>query len=288
MDKIKELEINKLLALLLVTIVMTSCNKYEVLETYSDGSIKLKCQMDGGDRNGECIQYYPNDQIEFVANYESNILNGKSIFYHSNGQLNWEVSFNHGIKSGEIEYYDSLGRLYQVSNFYNNELHGETYSFYANQNLESTMNYSMGQLDGEFRSFYDNGNIKSKSIFENGINKYYIIYDSTGVEIEHGIKYALNYKPEQDSLEVIITINEATNDAYGFRLLNFDETKQEITHIVKEIYSNNDTLSFKLLYPKRKDKVIVKGILFGVNQVDDENGVIESKIQIDREIQLPG
>lgn len=245
----------------LVLLGLCACDNYTVTDKFPDGSVKEKCELINGKRNGTCVEYFADGSRQSVCSYTNDVLDGDCKFYHRNGSVHWTTNFSNGHKNGLIDYYDSLGRKYQSSTFKNSELDGISIAYYNDGSIKDRMTYKNGKLNGVFESFYKNGKIDTRADFQNGHKEDYTTYDSLGKEIEHLIKYEVQYNLKKDLLDIKIL-----NPLYDVMVLKVvDNDGNEI--------NRHSSLNYQLQVKITTDTL--KAYLLDIDTLNNGQGVVK-------------
>jgi len=97
----QEVSIEKNIFLLIVIIVLASCQKDKKVTYYSNGEIHKEYEIKDGVPNGIYKIYYPNGNLQSHSILENNILNGESIYYYENGNIKLKGDYKNGLKIGK-------------------------------------------------------------------------------------------------------------------------------------------------------------------------------------------
>ena len=174
----------KVLFLLLMLTVLSSCND-DVQKSYWDnGKLKSELRYADGKLNGECVWYYPNGQQWMRVNYVDDIKDGVVLTYAENGKLTAEEYYTGGKLNGPFKKWYDNGQLFQDGQY-------------------------ADMMDGLWLIFYPEGQLSARAQFDKGRGKQ-IGYSEEGiimVEInyldnqKHGQE--IHYAPDGTILEII-------------------------------------------------------------------------------------
>jgi len=110
----------KFLSLLIVIIIIFSCEEKDVVkEYYPNGMLKVKVEVDKeGIQNGLYEGYYDTGEIEQKMNYVNGKIVDTVFYYHKNGKVREEgVLYNNDLKIDWWSFYDSHGVLKNKSEY---------------------------------------------------------------------------------------------------------------------------------------------------------------------------
>ncbi|MFB6344059.1 toxin-antitoxin system YwqK family antitoxin [Saccharicrinis sp. FJH62] len=188
---------NKILTLIIIFLVVTSCTRDGHYESYYDLK-KQHLQVEGyyvkNQKHGTWRFWYKDGKPECVETYEYGKLNGLRMYYHENGVLKDSTNYKndhpiglskHWYESGIVSYiteYDSDGHMQGDSKtwYVNGQLHqegqmkktrmdGKFIDYYKNGQIEKIHSYKVGTREDEWIYFNENGDTLKKEYYDNGV-----------------------------------------------------------------------------------------------------------------------
>ena len=93
------------------TVVFCSGIHQDVIQFYSNYTVRSTERLTNNARNGRVIFYFPNGNIQVEANFVDGQEDGPYIVYHDNGIPFYQGNYEHGKRTGIWEFYDKEGNL---------------------------------------------------------------------------------------------------------------------------------------------------------------------------------
>lgn len=177
----KFLTMNKFcwLLVLVVLLVLSSCNK-DVRKSYWDnGKLKSELRYKGDKLNGESVWYTSDGKVMSRACYENDTLEGCYQWYYQNGVLEIECWYKHGLRDSICRSYSVKGNLASEDYYEKGKLNGESKKWYDNGQIFQEGQYIDGMMDGSWFIFYPSGALAGKAEYKMGTGRQ-ICYEESG------------------------------------------------------------------------------------------------------------
>ncbi|MCE7992159.1 MAG: hypothetical protein HEP71_09275 [Roseivirga sp.] len=274
----------------LICFLLSSCDSYEIIESYPSGQIKLKCQKSDGLIEGVCVSFYENGQVEFYSRYTQGERHGVSDFFHPNGVKHWSASFENGIKNGKIDYYDSMGVKYQSAQVKDNQLDGVNYEYYKDGTIKTKAMYTDGQLDGELLRYNDQGSTIYTARYKNGDIEDFKEYGSAGkLELEM-LKFSIGHDiSDTGEVELYIEVHNPQFDILLIEIFDYiDIPSDSVLNVQDEFFSVESLIKYPIIWPEGRESIELIGYIYDVDSLENgEGAVIKNEIdfyyKIDKE-----
>lgn len=101
------------------TVVFCSGIHQDVIQFYSNYTVRSTERLTHGVRNGRVLFYFPNGNPQVDANYADGVEEGPYIVYHDNGIPYYQGRYKQGKRTGIWEFYDEQGNLAYTRDFTN-------------------------------------------------------------------------------------------------------------------------------------------------------------------------
>lgn len=101
------------------TVVFCSGRHQDVIQFYSNYTVRSTERLTNGLRNGRVLFYFPNGNTQVDANYEEGVEEGPYVVFHENGIPYYQGKYSHGKRTGVWEFYDEQGNLAYTRDFTN-------------------------------------------------------------------------------------------------------------------------------------------------------------------------
>lgn len=102
------------------TVVFCSGIHQDVIQFYSNYTIRSTERLTNNARNGRVFFYFPNGNIQVEANFVDGQEDGPYIVYHDNGIPFYQGSYEQGKRTGIWEFYDKEGNLSHTMDYSKN------------------------------------------------------------------------------------------------------------------------------------------------------------------------
>ena len=99
------------------TVVFCSGANHDVVQFYSNYTVRSTERLVNGMREGRVVFYYPGGMIQTEAYFEHGVENGSYTVYQSNGIPYYRGQYTNGQRTGTWEFYDNEGNLAHTQNF---------------------------------------------------------------------------------------------------------------------------------------------------------------------------
>lgn len=93
------------------TVVFCSGKHQDVIQFYSNYTVRSTERLTDQKRSGRVFFYFPNGQIQVEANFVDGLQNGPYIVYRENGIPFYQGTYAEGKRIGIWEFYDENGDL---------------------------------------------------------------------------------------------------------------------------------------------------------------------------------
>ena len=93
------------------TVVFCSGPHQDVIQFYSNYTVRSTERLTEGQRNGRVFFYFPNGNVQVEATFVDGQEDGPYIVYHQNGIPFYQGNFTKGQRTGIWEFYDEQGNL---------------------------------------------------------------------------------------------------------------------------------------------------------------------------------
>jgi hypothetical protein len=114
-----------LFALLVCGFLCAASAAREVEETYPEGKIKLRYNVDAdGRKDGASTEYHENGKVKIRAEYRAGQLEGPYASFHDNGQPHVSAIYKQGKLDGEYTNRNAAGQLQTTASYKQGKLHG--------------------------------------------------------------------------------------------------------------------------------------------------------------------
>jgi len=192
------MNIIKLSALLIITIITASCNKhqkrgttypdgkpmeeFEVLETkegsfIKDGSYKtwypgaipqVAGEYSQGKKVGNWKEWHPNGQMKSSMNFKDDILDGTYVGWYEGGQKSVEGKYASDHFVGPLTLWYQNGQVSATGNFdEKGKKVGAHVGWYENGIKKEEVIYKAGRRDGQYSFWSDKGKLKVQAMYHN-------------------------------------------------------------------------------------------------------------------------
>lgn len=102
------------------TVVFCSGIHQDVIQFYSNFTVRSTERLTNNLRNGRVYFYFPNGHIQVEANFVDGVEEGTYIVYHDNGIPFYQGNYEHGKRTGIWEFYDKEGELTHTTDYSKN------------------------------------------------------------------------------------------------------------------------------------------------------------------------
>lgn len=99
------------------TVVFCSGANQDVIQFFSNFTVRSTERLTNGVRNGHIIFYYPGGKMQTEANFVNGVEEGEHIVYHENGVPYYRGMYSEGKRVGIWEFYDEDGELVETKEF---------------------------------------------------------------------------------------------------------------------------------------------------------------------------
>ncbi|MFT6215846.1 MAG: antitoxin component YwqK of YwqJK toxin-antitoxin module [Roseivirga sp.] len=262
-----------ILALLIIKIL--SNPDKTVGSYYEDGHIELECELSGGEKNGNCIKYFPSRVIEYVEHYQNGVLQGSAEYFHENGVLHWKHIYENGELDGLVQYYDSLGNEYLNANYLKSKLNGISHLYFPNGRIMQETNYKDGEREGLLIKYFENGNVKYKSEYSNGEVVRHTEYNFEGDIVDSLIEFDVE---ETGNDEVVVKVLNPMFDRMSLELFKTNIERDTILERIGLYYSDDFTITVDLEKSFFKNFGLA-GIILDIEKISTSNAVVKRRLE---------
>jgi antitoxin component YwqK of YwqJK toxin-antitoxin module len=216
------------ISLVIVTAILTSCDKHEKRETKHDnGQLKEQFsvleteggsfikdgdyktwfesgqqesigQFEDGKKQGNWKTWYKNGQMQSDLNYVQDTIDGKYIRWYENGQKLVEGTTKKTVDIGEYTSWYENGQMNSKFNYTDGRKEGLQVSWYDNGQKASEYTLVNGKIEGEFKNWGKDRKLITNRTLKNGIDpilpKKYKNKSGSTIEILQGDTFKLNYQ----------------------------------------------------------------------------------------------
>ncbi len=131
----------------------------EVVETYPDGSVRLRYETDDeGRAHGAFTEYYESGELRVVTKYRAGLRDGGYTEYFENGKIRVRSRYRADERTGNHSEYYENGRVRLSAMYRADVLNGDWIERYPNGDKKVEAEYEDGKLDGRSRA-WDEGEI---------------------------------------------------------------------------------------------------------------------------------
>lgn len=102
------------------TVVFCSDNNKDVIQFYSNFTVRSTERLVDEVRSGKVFFYFPNGQPQVEANFSNGLEDGPYIVYRDNGIPYYQGNYNQGKRIGIWEFYDEQGNLTHTMDYSKN------------------------------------------------------------------------------------------------------------------------------------------------------------------------
>lgn len=102
------------------TVVFCSGIDRDVIQFYSNYTVRSTERLVNGQRNGRVFFYFPNGNIQVEANFVDGKEEGTYTVYHDNGIPFYQGNYQNGKRTGIWEFYDKEGNLSHTTDYSQN------------------------------------------------------------------------------------------------------------------------------------------------------------------------
>jgi len=141
----------------------------EVIAYHSNGQLRFKYPIKGGQINGIGRIWYDDGTLECEEEYCNGRLSGVRRGWHKNGKLEIEVFYMHGLRHGICRIWYEDGTLRSTSSYVSGNLNGIWKIWHPNGILSWQCNYQNGRLHGVSRRWHISGDLRSTEVHVRGI-----------------------------------------------------------------------------------------------------------------------
>lgn len=99
------------------TVVFCSGSHKDVIQFYSNFTVRSTERLTNDVRNGRVFFYHPNGNTQVEANFSNGLEEGTYIVYRDNGIPYYQGTYKEGKRVGNWEFYDEQGNLAQTVNY---------------------------------------------------------------------------------------------------------------------------------------------------------------------------
>jgi antitoxin component YwqK of YwqJK toxin-antitoxin module len=99
------------------TVSFYSGNNQDVVQFYSNYTVRSTERLSSNMRQGKVYFYFPNGKIQVEANFADGLENGPYIVYHENGVPYYQGVYEQGKRVGIWEFYDKEGNLIEQKDY---------------------------------------------------------------------------------------------------------------------------------------------------------------------------
>ena len=121
-----------------------------------DGVLESEGTMEGKNRVGKWVYFYPEGEIMIEENYSNGALNGTYKSYYKTGKITEIINYKNGILHGSSKRYADNGNLLDDLNYEEGKLNGLANYYTVEGKIMYKGNYENDVKVGEWE-FYDNG-----------------------------------------------------------------------------------------------------------------------------------
>lgn len=152
---------------------------------YSNGLKSAEGIINKEGRHGEWKFYFVNGALKSIQNYENGTRKGTYEKYFPNGTLEIKYAFNdQGLSEGYYRNYYRNGDLFRQGYLQDGDRDGPWASYHRNGNISSESFNSGSELQGFYTSYDVKGKPYRSTYYEDGLGKFDIYYDTTGVAFD--------------------------------------------------------------------------------------------------------
>lgn len=234
----------------------------EYREYYGTGAVKQEGNYVSGKFDGIQKSYWPNGKLSNTATYKDGELDGLFQNYSETGKLLYSVEFKEGKKNGKMVNYYSTGGKQSEGTYVNDNPSGVLQEYYAEGGVSQITNFdASGKKNGKVELFAENGRKYFEILFEKGIIKSYVYYDSannpkyngkaTGNKIDYKLYYSdgvLQMEGKFDG-ENKVGVWKSYNN-YGILESEENYTAGKKSGVEKEYFTNNGKLKTESKFEK--------------------------------------
>lgn len=124
-----------------------------------DGTIESEGKMDGKNRVGKWIYYYPDGKTLMIEeNYIKGVLEGNYISYFKNSKISEQLFYKNGKLYGNIKRFADNGTLIEDLNYVNGVLNGQANYYNVDGKLIYTGVYENDERVGDWKYYNDGKN----------------------------------------------------------------------------------------------------------------------------------
>ena len=99
------------------TVVFCSGKYKDVIQFYSNFTVRSTERLTNEVRNGRVFFYFPNGNIQVEANFDAGLKEGPYIVYHENGIPLYQGNYHQDLRVGVWEFYDEDGNLAKTQDY---------------------------------------------------------------------------------------------------------------------------------------------------------------------------
>ena len=99
------------------TVVFCSGRNQDVIQFYSNYTVRSTERLVNGQRHGHVYFYYPNGNLQVEANFAEGLKEGPYIVYQEKGIPLYQGVYTHDVRTGIWEFYDEDGNLAKTQDF---------------------------------------------------------------------------------------------------------------------------------------------------------------------------
>lgn len=103
------------------TVSFFSGNHQDVVQFYSNYTVRSTERLGGGLRQGKVYFYFPDGKIQVEASFVDGLQDGPYVVYHENGVPYYQGKYEHGKRVGIWEFYDKEGNLVERKDYSNEQ-----------------------------------------------------------------------------------------------------------------------------------------------------------------------
>lgn len=140
----------------------------QILNFYTDGTIKVEAFYQRGKLHGPWSFYSPEGRLLFRRRYFEGKKEGKAYAYYLNGALYSIKGYSGGVAEGEHLYYYPDGTLKTEEHYEKGLLQGVVRLYYSNGRLKKEQHFIKGLLDRQERLWNERGTLIMEAFYDHG------------------------------------------------------------------------------------------------------------------------
>lgn len=140
----------------------------EVVETFPDGSVRVRYESDAqGRRHGPYLEYAADGTLVVRATYQAGLLHGRELRYYRDGKRLTVATYKLGVLHGRFERYHPNGRRALSARYADGKLAGKQVESSADGTRVLEAEYADDELHGSLR-IKDHGKTLTRQIWTRG------------------------------------------------------------------------------------------------------------------------